>query len=1124
MGLKDRLTPALEAGDVVAGWEVLHDLHGDERREAKAAFEPPKPWADFMDDSTFGYDQPAPGQPHDSDAYEAASKRRYRAHLILALAAVDLCGPVTAAQRVQAGWWGLADDHSELIYALWEKDRAWAQAFVDEASKSGGSGEVIRSVVAHHGLACPSGEAFLEVWTVGAPITFHGYWPKAVPDADEWLHADPLLPDLAYHLLNSDHCGSWEWLPEVLCRGVELDVLDRSRLLEVVLTALTTQHRPSAQAVMAETLQVLGLRVEEVPGGFDYMMGVLATTKSSVLKLLFPLVLEMVSGQDDLRDLTMLVAGREKVHKTRLLKAIEDEGLEATVGGGGVVEALELLAADDDVRFAAAVTRSLERRGAAAPAQPVVAEPLGLWDLQPTPIAPDKDWPHWLDLNITWGKALAKRSNEYPEELQRATFNLLTAMAAGQDWRGPLLANLQMHMTDGQLMVARTVDAFTDVFLAGGFREGYPVALAVADTGAGVGRKPAGLHLLLRMLAQYAVEIPRDVSIELPANIRALAVASGRTSAQEEARRLGVALARAEDGDAWLADLRAGRTSTTPFEARGLWTDPVLHPQPEDVRLEDDRVARARDLAHLRAMVGDPSYLAVGTHVQCFSEAWIKEQRAYFVPVPAPNDELLELAVITAAASHGSDAVRREMRRPVTKAAGQGYPHEFAGGRKAIQQWAASDFTVDDYWRTAWRSVSAWTLVSDFPYQDREQRHHVEVWRQSIRHQDFDIARDDHDVLHLVPRVAKLLAADSPLGRPTGNPRVDAQPLIAVFQAPGELQAIARFRLLEGLLNVEQNDVVLAAPTWADFTLDFDDLLARLVACEGRTVGPLDLVQALHRLRPVDPARLAELDGLIVRTTPELTSPDGDESWDAVELVRSWVSSGGLPPVNAVAVDGRWTSTATAPVPFTMCRVLERFSSVEEDPYVTAADLARVFPTWSDRAIRNAFAEGSRHGTTTANFPAHATGNFGAPLHDLFLHDLTRATAKTDRNHDRLLGARCALGHQRFDPALFAEAGLRRHRAGTLDLPHLLETTQTLGEQKLVKQLWPLLTALASGLAAEPKRPPALAGLFRQLSGWVVEIPERVELPDGIRHLAVARGSSKAHETARTLVEALEQA
>ncbi|HEX8497250.1 MAG TPA: hypothetical protein VF661_08660, partial [Actinomycetales bacterium] len=322
MGIMHRLAPALEAGDVTAAWEVLHDLHGEERREAKAAFERPKPWADFVNESTFGYHQPERGQPHDSDASETASKRRYRAHLILALAAVELCGPATAARRVHAGWWSLADDHSELVYALWDKDRAWAQAYVDEASRSGGSGELVRSVVAHHGLACPSGEAFLGVWTDGAPIT-NPYRPKVGPDTDGWLRADPLLPDLAYHLLSSDRCGSWGWLPEVLRRGVELDVIDRSRLIEVVLTALTTRHRPSAQAVMAKTLQLMGPRVEEVPGGFDYVLGVLATTQSSVLTSMFPLALELVSGPNDLRDLTMLVAGREKVHRTKLLKALD---------------------------------------------------------------------------------------------------------------------------------------------------------------------------------------------------------------------------------------------------------------------------------------------------------------------------------------------------------------------------------------------------------------------------------------------------------------------------------------------------------------------------------------------------------------------------------------------------------------------------------------------------------------------------------------------------------------------------------------------------------------------------------------------------------------------------------
>ena len=749
-----------------------------------------------------------------------------------------------------------------------------------------------------------------------------------------------------------------------------------------------------------------------------------------------------------------------------------------------------------------------------------------MWDLRPTPIAPDKAWPHWLDLKITWGEALEKRSNEYPEKLQRATFNLLTAVAAGQDWRAPLLADLQKHMTDGRLMVARTVDAFTDVFLAGGFRDAYPVALAVADTGAGVGRKPAGLHLLLRMLAQYAVEIPPDVAIELPANISALAVANGRTSAQEEARRLGIALARAEDGAAWLADLREGRASTTPREARGLWTDPVLRPLPEDVRLEDGRIAQARDLAHLRGIVADPSYLAVGTHVQCFSEAWVNEQRAYFVPVPAPDDELRVLAVITAAASHGSDAVRREMRRPVTKAAGQGYPHEFAGGRKAVQQWAASDFTVDDYWRTAWRSVSVsvWTVRSEFPDQDHEQLHHSRRGSASVRYQDFDIARDDHDAAP--PGAAarrhagRGLAARATNRQPAGRRPATARRVSRAGRAGGN-------RPVPTARGTPERRAQRRHPRRAD--------LGRLHPRLRRPAGPPRGVRGPtgRAARPgAGPAPAAARGPRTAGRARRAQRPDDarahlsrrHESWDVVELVRIVGIERGTPASRRarrrrqVDLHG-YRTRAVHEVPSARTR-----PSVAETPYGSAADLARVFPTWSDRAVRNAFVEGSRHGTTTADFPAHATGSFGAPLHDLFLHDLTRATVNPDRIDDRLLGARCALGHQRFDPALFAEVGLQRHRAGTLDLPHLLETTQALGEQQLVKQLWPLLTALASGLAAEPKRPPALAGMFRQLSGWVVEIPERVELPDGIRHLADARGSSKAHEAARTLVEAVEQA
>lgn len=40
----------------------------------------------------------------------------------------------------------------------------------------------------------------------------YGYPADHLPDPEAWLRADPLLPDLGYHLLNSDHGGSWKWL------------------------------------------------------------------------------------------------------------------------------------------------------------------------------------------------------------------------------------------------------------------------------------------------------------------------------------------------------------------------------------------------------------------------------------------------------------------------------------------------------------------------------------------------------------------------------------------------------------------------------------------------------------------------------------------------------------------------------------------------------------------------------------------------------------------------------------------------------------------------------------------------------------------------------------------------
>ena len=323
MGLKDRLVPALEAGDVTAGWEVLHDLHGDERREAKAAFEPAKP-------GRTSWTTPPSGTTGRRRA-NRTTDRRTRLHRSCP-SSLHPGAPDPRARRSRTVWTGYGSAPRAS-----RGGGIWSTTTASSSTPCGGlrlgSGLRRRSVEKRRvrwvgdpfrrgasRSACPSGEAFLEVWTVGAPITFHGYGPNVEPDADEWLHADPLLPDLAYHLLNSDHCGSDLGVATrgVGC-GVELDVLDRSRLLEVVL------HRADDPAPSVRSdrdgrdAPGVGPAGRGGAGRVRLHAGRRQRRPVSRAEVRVP-----AGARADVRsgrsDLTILVAGREKVHKRTLLR------------------------------------------------------------------------------------------------------------------------------------------------------------------------------------------------------------------------------------------------------------------------------------------------------------------------------------------------------------------------------------------------------------------------------------------------------------------------------------------------------------------------------------------------------------------------------------------------------------------------------------------------------------------------------------------------------------------------------------------------------------------------------------------------------------------------------------
>ena len=95
----------------------------------------------------------------------------------------------------------------------------------------------------------------------------------------------------------------------------------------------------------------------------------------------------------------------------------------------------------------------------------------------------------------------------------------------------------------GKLNLARCATAWEQVFLAGGMRAAWPVALGTAAIAADLPRKPAGLADLLRMLTQYVGEVP-SAERSLPPSVVALAEAKGSTKSHAEARLL----VRAQEG------------------------------------------------------------------------------------------------------------------------------------------------------------------------------------------------------------------------------------------------------------------------------------------------------------------------------------------------------------------------------------------------------------------------------------------------------------------------------------------------------------------------------------------------------------------------------------------------
>jgi hypothetical protein len=1061
----ERLTHLITDAYVDEVDDLLRSLDASGRAEARRWFEGSRSWfrglsADLYADryASKVYTDQYPDL--DADTREHPTRDRLdisnARDWIEGICAVALSGPVTAARRVPwRDYWDHQANPGEasLVHLLWDADRDWVAAFAGAASRVGLGGNarntngtlsrVLRAAVVHHELACPSGPTFLAAWLSGAS------WKGSQVDT---LREDPLMPDLLFHYLASGHCGGARGLPEVVAELVEIGRVDRTAMLEHVLNLLTAPQRPASQGVLAEITAAMKLKAAEIPGGLTFLLGVLSTSHSSVGRVLLPHAVELVADAEGLVELTTVVGGRsERKQKEVLLAGLRAPPLRSAVGIGQIHEALRLLGASADAAFAAKVARVGASLGVVVERDeaPVAT---GLWELAPSPSEHAYLRGAWDPscLPYPWGRVYAYC---YQEE--------------SQAWRVDL-----SRIGGGRLELTRLTGALEDLFLGGGMRQGWAIAIAIADACCGAPRIPAALADLLRMLASYASEVPPQ---ELPLNIVALAAGDGRTKAQMEARKLGAALS-GTDPDEFVRRVRSEKLPAAERPVvRGLWqaaspTDPLLY----ETRLGDLTL----DLANLRlAFEANFNFYHQNSEF-CF---WGPSYSETYTPgtMLTYPDRLLA-AIVGAIHRFGAGGVREALTGIQRK-----YQSPSMDVIAAIDLWVADRLDVTTFWRVAFHGLT----------------HHevTQVWWD-----DPTMTRDEaRERVNALPGLAQALDID-PLVLPS-----------TLNTAPARL---AFLRACESLLRAGDAGVVLCAPTYADCTLDFDDLLARLTVACGAPVGPLDLVQALHRLRPTDPARLVELPRLPMPTAAEFTDPEGVEVWDAADLVGTWVGNGGLPPLEPINDEGNWSTTAKAPVPWSRCAAAPE--QLREDTWSPGPmiETLRLMPQWADRTMAHAYEIHSYYDPRM--FPGRIAGPFGLPLHDRLLALLTL----TDKRQiPRALETVVDVArHERLDPELAAAAAVGRHGAGSLAAGRLAQSLGTVFEDRGFRGMWPSALAIAAALCEVPNKPSGLPDLLRLLTAYAHEVPEPL-VPVALRRFAQGPGSSRSHVESRVLVAALER-
>ena len=1044
------------AGDFPAAEAILRSLDVEGRAELKSWFEGPgRSW--FREFDTWE----AFDRAEDKNAHSKAART---SSWVESMCGVVLSGPVAAARRVRWSSFSYQAPAAEraLVQVLKQADREWVEQFVTAASQAKLSNarysnaqlsRILREVVVHHDLPCPTGSTFLEEWLAGTeegPLL-------------ERLRRDPLMPDLLFHYLAAGHGGHTPELPDVVPLLIAEGLVDRGRVVDVALERLTTPQRVSSQRVTAQILVAVALSAGEIPGGLTYLYGVIATSHGSVGALLLPHALELVEDADDLRELVTIIGSRsERKQKKDLLRAMQSDHMRTRIDGSLLADLMMMLAdGDDDSAFVAEVSRVAARvsGGVERPSTLPVPEALGLWTMtlqEPVSIDKPRYWDH--DLLTTWTHMLSKSPERVDAHRSWTVDWTVSEMAQGGFDPDSIPRVVEEMLVGDTLLLSRVTHVLEELFLMGAMNRTWAAALAVSDHVCGAPRRLPGLAGLLRMLSTYAVDAPPG---DLPPALQALAAESGKTKAHHEARVLGALMARTSVEDfQGRAESRLDPTIHT-RQRRGYWN---LCP-PGAPRLAEIRVP-ASDLVDLDGLRDELAKDRASRYLYVRDLGTVGAMTRPMV--------LLD-KIICASHGLGAEVVQRSL-------VGVEHGHNPSPVGLALTLWAAGELTVEVYWKLAHSS-----------------RTHAEV-RADWANEPGVSNRQLWDRLRELRPLLEELQSDEP---------------ILPQCLDGWAARVTFFHTCESLLRAGETPALLSTPTYEDGSLDFDDLLARLMTLSGVEAGPLDVLQALYRLRPTDPSRADELNMRAIPTVAELTGRAG--TFDAVALIRHWVAAGGLPQLE-IAVDeqaDRWRFSATAPVQWALCAATT--DPVLDELSRQGGATARVLPLWPDLLVAEPFQDLEWEETGVVRALALLGGRPGLPVYDYLLGSVSRKPLSRRMESVEVLAALAANGV--IDPRLAAAAARERCAAGTMSLARSAESWERSFALGGMRGMWPVVLEIASVCCELSPKPPGLPALLRMLSANVAEVPDPT-VPHGIRSLAEQKGSSRSQIEARAYVAA----